>query len=944
MEAGTVEFKILATDLYSEELDSADEAFKELGKTSSDTEKEITKSTKGGQASVEKFSVNTQAYLQKAEQSFQSIGAESERIANNLGNLENVSGEISNTLSDISASVGDAGSGVSGLADGFGSLAGASGEAKGGILGLTSGFRGLGMAAKATGILAVVSALLKLKEYFDDNPDQLEKYEKEFKKSFDSIENTVEIFKGAFSSIEINASVSGLDISGEIKSQMQRNADAVQGSSSLFKNALSFFDSFDLSGFTNQFKGLSDSSREIDWMGTAVSSLTASLRLALRTATNTVEGIVTQFKLLGGFARDYGPKLAEGFKLLGEGDLDGLKLWVKESKGLFDEYLVNATNAAKKTLSNQSDIVVGTLGNLVVTKEKQRELLDEGTEDRKKAGKDAVQIVQETSEKIGSIAQKQQERQLAIYEKTQEQTLKIIQDQIAREEKEFEDFFKFAATTSELALKTFFDAAEKEAKAFEAAIERANDQIANQEKEWQKLGDSGSGVEGFLNKLSSKFSSGLEGILGGASKTLGASVPGLVGGITEVVGKLVDKAVQVMRDNFQKKMNSLQKTTNFINLALDVQMNQLEEAWAKEAKEFEKFQNMEKESFEARQKAELEAFNASQNAQLSLLRKNSAEKLALYDQEFASQQEILRQQLEATLLLIQTEKDARLLANEENAVTQSERVLNQSTIEQNARDQAKDAQEQYEKEVQSLVNKTNNKKKEETDQVKEKEDAIRSQTSAAEKAFIDKQEKESKAFEERQLVLKEQFEEKQTAAKKKAAKERAAVDYAAALIEFRLMQQMRVQEATLSYAMGVMNAVTSSMQYGLFGLIIAPMLIALETWAYGSALSVISSTPPPLPPADLFARDGGMVDNRQGVLAGSEHVNGGTSVTAQRGEMFLNRETSDQVGEFFSEKNKQRREAPIFGERSIVVYGRMDEEMIDIILERAAQKMNLGVS
>jgi len=523
MEAGTVEFKILATDLYSEELDSADEAFKELGKTSSDTEKEITKSTKGGQASVEKFSVNTQAYLQKAEQSFQSIGAESERIANNLGNLENVSGEISNTLSDISASAGDAGSGVSGLADGFGSLAGASGEAKGGILGLTSGFRGLGVAARATGILAVVSALVKLKEYFDENPEQLEKYQDEFKRSFDSIQRSAgelkNFFGDAFSAgIEINTTITGLDMRDEIRGQMERNAETIKETSSLFQDALSFFNEIDLSRFTNQFKGLSDSTREIDYMGTAVSTLSATLRLALSTGSNFVEGLIKQFKIIGNFARESGPKIAEGFDLIFKGNIEGLKVWVRESKELFDQFREDSDKAAKETLAKIKAEQDAIIANLVVTKEKVREAAEAGTESRKKAGKEAVDIVRETGEKIASISEKHNEKLLRDYEKVQDQTLKIVQDAEKERQKEADKAAKEAERARERELKSFFDAAEKEAKAFEAAIERANDQIANQEKEWQKLGDSGSGVEGFLNKLSSKFSSGLEGILGGGVK------------------------------------------------------------------------------------------------------------------------------------------------------------------------------------------------------------------------------------------------------------------------------------------------------------------------------------------------------------------------------------------------------------------------------------------
>lgn len=403
-------------------------------------------------------------------------------------------------------------------------------------------------------------------------------------------------------------------------------------------------------------------------------------------------------------------------------------------------------------------------------------------------------------------------------------------------------------------------------------------------KAWDKLGQSPDwrGVGERLGKVLAKS-------IGQGMSESGIAIAKLTGIMVE---QAVETAQQTMMAGFQQAANNIQSTLNNATLLGDVFVR----------------------NWEAQKDRELEILEATEAAKLKAIRDTHFATMALLDEEFAAKKALLQQELEARLAFIEADRVARGLQAAEDAETQKQRVTDIAIVNEDARRNNELAQEEYEAKLQELAEQTSAKKESES-----KKSADAEAAAEADKA---------KKIEE--------FNAQKEAEQKDHGKRKAAIEYAFALAAYRVTQQQALAQAQFAYAASLVSAAqtVAAMSAATLGfgfpvaLAIGATLVGMATVAYSAARSAIASTPPPMPSAELYAAEGG-------VLGGSSHQNGGTLVRAERGEAFLSRDLTSRLDAM----TQNPMPSIIFAAGSIVVYGNLDQRMVDLLTTEFAKRI-----
>jgi tape measure domain-containing protein len=372
-----------------------------------------------------------------------------------------------------------------------------------------------------------------------------------------------------------------------------------------------------------------------------------------------------------------------------------------------------------------------------------------------------------------------------------------------------------------------------------------------------------------------------------------ASVGGLqsqinfVQSATAIFEKLLSTVQDLMESSFQVAANNIQSTANQFSLFADIFTTQ----W-----------NRQKER-------ELEILEMIEDQKIEAVRRATFERIGIIDAEFAARKAALEAELAQQLQNIETERIARGEQVAEKAQTQAQEVVDRGIVDEDARSQGELAQKEHEDKLRNL-------QKESTDKTRIQEqinvDIVRKAEEDKAKAVAD-------------------FNARKEAEGKRNAKVRALIEYGLELNAFRISQQRARAVAALNYAQGLGGAVATGLQFGPAALVVIPTLIGLATASFAASQAVIASTPPPLPPASLFAQDGG-------VLMGPRHSQGGVSVEAEGGEAFLSRGLTRDLSNFISAPQ----ERPVFAAGAIQLnfYGiEGAEEIAEKVDEAIAARM-----
>ncbi len=291
-------------------------------------------------------------------------------------------------------------------------------------------------------------------------------------------------------------------------------------------------------------------------------------------------------------------------------------------------------------------------------------------------------------------------------------------------------------------------------------------------------------------------------------------------------------------DQAQIAQNRITTLSNFGNLWAEVHMKNVEKAHEAERAELQEHED----------------------AKLSVIRNALDIKLSLINEEFAARKLALEAELAAQKAGIDEMTAARVAEAEAKSVDAEERTAAVATIEEDGMRLKEEADKEHQAKVDGERTKFQAKSAVET------------------KKANDEYEAEKQASAKRMVAL----EQKQANEKKEISKKAAAFQYALAVAGFIVSQQQAMAQARLQYAQALMSAVTTGMQFGIGAIVAIPTLMAMANMAFMSSIAAIHSTPPPMPPAELFAENGGMVP-------GPRHSQGGVRAELEGGEFIMPR-------------------------------------------------------
>lgn len=320
--------------------------------------------------------------------------------------------------------------------------------------------------------------------------------------------------------------------------------------------------------------------------------------------------------------------------------------------------------------------------------------------------------------------------------------------------------------------------------------------------------------------------------------------PSVLDEIDKWNAKVTSFASKITQDLGQIAQNNLTKISNFASTWVDVFSKHLDKA----------------------HQAEMEQLQQVENDKLDILRAALDARLALINEEFNARKRALEAELAAEKRAIDAMTQARILEAQMKSVDKEEEIAAVRTIEEDGERQKEDAEREHQERLDAERGMFN-----ERAQIQTKENNIAL-------------EQEKKASDQRLVKL----EEKQNAEKKDLAKKSAAVQYALSLAGFFVSQRTARVMAQIEYASALMSATTGAIRtYSQTGNAFAAIasgaaMTAMATLAFASTNAVIASTPPPMPPAELFAEQGGLVP-------GPRHSQGGVRAELEGGEYIMPR-------------------------------------------------------
>lgn len=308
---------------------------------------------------------------------------------------------------------------------------------------------------------------------------------------------------------------------------------------------------------------------------------------------------------------------------------------------------------------------------------------------------------------------------------------------------------------------------------------------------------------------------------------------------------------------------------------------------------------------------ELDAYNALQNAKIQAEQDALNQRAIMRDAELQREQQRLKEELAAKQAQIDAEYAARQADNERITQDALARAANQQDLEQARLDAQQQAVADYTDAVNTLVQDSAN---QQTADEKTAADSV-AQIKAEQDAQNQKAQQDAAdataALEAKKAADLKAIKDKADADDKTRQKAQALFSYEMSLAAFQIQKQMNMANIVMSTAQGIIGAWSQSiLQLGpILGIAVASGLTAMITGIGAQSLSLAASAPPPMPPAILFASEGGTVP---GVYNGRPGTYGDTvPAMLTPGEEVLSRATKTKLDDFLNGNRPQGMAQPI---------------------------------
>jgi tape measure domain-containing protein len=363
-------------------------------------------------------------------------------------------------------------------------------------------------------------------------------------------------------------------------------------------------------------------------------------------------------------------------------------------------------------------------------------------------------------------------------------------------------------------------------------------------------------------------------------------------GIKSTIENIVNTSMKIYENSVQITLNRIKHSVDKVNLFADVATHHFSKNKDKEIKKLMETEeiriDMLEESLEAELQAledkfdaEVQALENAENEKMAILRDADAEKLAMIDNEFARKMAILEKELEAEKLRIDAEKELRDQEIDQQSSDQITADLVKLENEQDANNQKLEAEKAYQDSLNALMQGVEDQKLviEENSNNQSKE--IQSQhdlemlkiEKAKDKRLLDQEiandirlEQEKAASDARVLKAQEDKAKKE----KDLSKAVAFFTWQMDLAGFEASRRLQIAQNVVQTATAAMAGFASGIAVPVIGPIVAAANVALALAAGASTHAVITSVPPPLPPAELFFKDGGIAPANKNIVVGEE--------------------------------------------------------------------------
>ncbi len=277
---------------------------------------------------------------------------------------------------------------------------------------------------------------------------------------------------------------------------------------------------------------------------------------------------------------------------------------------------------------------------------------------------------------------------------------------------------------------------------------------------------------------------------------------------------------------------------------------------------------------------EAAAFEELQQKKIDAERAALNERIIILDEELAAKKEALEAEFDQRIEASEQEREQRLSENDEKTEDQLAQKQNELDIDNYYSNEKEWLNEERERAIADLISGYTDQKEQETQISNENIQTIEEENSNKLTGLEEEKnnriaELEAQKEKELQKIQKEREERE-----KAAAKLSAMIQYGMSLNIHKQQQQQAIATVGINLATGIMTAWSQAMMFMPLTPIIGALMTGLLTGVAASSLSMIASQPPPLPPAELFMREGGFV-------YGQSHEQGGVKAELEGGEYVM---------------------------------------------------------
>jgi multisubunit Na+/H+ antiporter MnhG subunit len=323
------------------------------------------------------------------------------------------------------------------------------------------------------------------------------------------------------------------------------------------------------------------------------------------------------------------------------------------------------------------------------------------------------------------------------------------------------------------------------------------------------------------------------------------------------------------------------------------------------------------ENMRSQHEDELELIESTEQAKVDAIRAGSVERMAIIDAEFLRKKELADAEFAAFVERERIEFELKLDKLERDSADSEQARLARQVMEADWRKHLENLEKGHQKNLLNIESDSNEKKQEESKANNKKTAEAEANKAETIQAIKDAQADREKDTERKLLLAK------------------ALMEYKA----FQINKANQIANARITLANTIMAAVQGGVRLAAsfppasipFGYAFGAAQSAMAVAAYGSTIGAINSAQY-IPPAGLFAEQGGLIQ-------GPRHSSGGVNVNAEGGEVILSRGLTDRMDAMVTRDEQSRGALVQIQPGAFIVYGNMDESMVDRLSESVAQRI-----